>query len=204
MRNHRLIHSGVRAWACARCPRRFRIRSDLRTHARLKHPAHLAVLQVLALPHRTFARACVSCTPRTSPYRRHCHTAGIAALTHELCTCVSSTTRTSPYYRYCHAAGTAAPAHELHARASQVPRTLRQAAGTAATTHEQRTRVRLKHPAHFESCRYCRNHTRPAHARAFLSTLCISPCSRYSVPCRSYCLAPLPWALMNNKVIKGL
>ncbi|XP_063835730.1 uncharacterized protein LOC135084911 [Ostrinia nubilalis] len=49
MRNHRLIHTGVRAWACERCPKRFRIRSDLRTHARLKHPAHLAVIEIRGL-----------------------------------------------------------------------------------------------------------------------------------------------------------
>ncbi|XP_061381261.1 zinc finger protein 91-like isoform X2 [Danaus plexippus] len=46
MRNHRLIHTGVRAWACLRCPKRFRIKSDLKTHLRLKHPAHLAVIEV--------------------------------------------------------------------------------------------------------------------------------------------------------------
>ncbi|XP_072937686.1 uncharacterized protein [Epargyreus clarus] len=49
MRNHRLIHTGVRAWACAQCPKRFRIRSDLRTHLRLKHPAHLVVIEAEGL-----------------------------------------------------------------------------------------------------------------------------------------------------------
>ncbi|XP_063370685.1 zinc finger protein Xfin [Cydia amplana] len=49
MRNHRLIHTGVRAWGCTRCPKRFRIRSDLNTHSRLKHPLHLAVIEVPGL-----------------------------------------------------------------------------------------------------------------------------------------------------------
>ncbi|KAL4712228.1 hypothetical protein ACJJTC_011089 [Scirpophaga incertulas] len=49
MRNHRLIHTEVRAWACTRCPKRFRIRSDLRTHMRLKHPAHLVVIEIQGL-----------------------------------------------------------------------------------------------------------------------------------------------------------
>ncbi|XP_048002009.1 zinc finger protein 595-like [Leguminivora glycinivorella] len=49
MRNHRLIHTGVRAWGCARCPKRFRIRSDLNTHSRLKHPLHLAVIEIAGL-----------------------------------------------------------------------------------------------------------------------------------------------------------
>uniref|UniRef100_A0A2H1VK80 SFRICE_011869 n=1 Tax=Spodoptera frugiperda TaxID=7108 RepID=A0A2H1VK80_SPOFR len=49
MRNHRLIHTGVRAWACGRCPKRFRIRSDLRTHLRLKHPATIVVVEMEGL-----------------------------------------------------------------------------------------------------------------------------------------------------------
>ncbi|XP_052742998.1 uncharacterized protein LOC112049275 isoform X3 [Bicyclus anynana] len=46
MRNHRLLHTGTRPWCCARCPKRFRVKSDLRTHIRLKHPAHLSVIEI--------------------------------------------------------------------------------------------------------------------------------------------------------------
>ncbi|CAH0716856.1 unnamed protein product, partial [Brenthis ino] len=46
MKNHRLIHTGIRPWVCTRCPKRFRIKSDLRTHIKLKHPAHLAVIEI--------------------------------------------------------------------------------------------------------------------------------------------------------------
>ncbi|KAJ0170175.1 hypothetical protein K1T71_014103 [Dendrolimus kikuchii] len=52
MRNHRLIYSGMRAWACEQCPKRFRIRSDLKTHLRLKHPSHLTVIEI-ATPNPT-------------------------------------------------------------------------------------------------------------------------------------------------------
>ncbi|XP_039748222.1 zinc finger protein 91-like isoform X1 [Pararge aegeria] len=49
MRNHRLIHTGTRPWGCSRCPKRFRVKSDLKTHMRLKHPAHLAVIEIEGL-----------------------------------------------------------------------------------------------------------------------------------------------------------
>ncbi|XP_045782810.1 uncharacterized protein LOC123879235 isoform X2 [Maniola jurtina] len=53
MRNHRLIHSGTRPWGCTRCPKRFRVKSDLKTHMKVKHPTHLAVIEIQG----------TSCTP---------------------------------------------------------------------------------------------------------------------------------------------
>ncbi|XP_041983433.1 zinc finger protein 91 [Aricia agestis] len=51
MRNHRQIHSGLirMKWSCERCPRRFSARAELRTHMRLKHPEHLAVIEIEGL-----------------------------------------------------------------------------------------------------------------------------------------------------------
>ncbi|XP_053621483.1 zinc finger protein Xfin-like isoform X2 [Plodia interpunctella] len=48
MRNQRSL-PGVVSWSCARCSKRFRTRSDLKTHMRLKHPAYLAVIEIAGL-----------------------------------------------------------------------------------------------------------------------------------------------------------
>ncbi|CAK1549016.1 unnamed protein product [Leptosia nina] len=49
IRIHRPMHSESRSWSCLHCAKRFRMRSDLRAHLRLKHPAYVAVIEVEGL-----------------------------------------------------------------------------------------------------------------------------------------------------------